>query len=248
MVKDDVHRPGAYSGTVTDSDARQNPAPEPRPDTDLVTDEEVRAELRLLRKDPWFTRPRALGWFLIVLSAIGFLASFELSIDKVELLKNSDAVLSCDFNPFFSCGDVMKYWQSEFFGFPNQFLGIAAFVVPLFMGVLLVSRAEIPRWIWVALNVGLFLGVVAVIALFITSIYVIGIGCPWCIVVWTVVIPMFWVVTSYNAVEGNLGRRIADNGGVFAFASHGLLIGIMCMIVIYALIVIRFWTFFGSLI
>lgn len=199
-------------------------------------------------RGPWFMRERLLGIFLVVTAVIGLLASFELSVDKVRLLENPSARLSCDFNPFFSCGSVMAFEQSQIFGFPNQFLGIAAFIFPLLLGVLLITRTPIPGWVMVGLNIGLLAGTVLVMYLYYSSIFVIGIGCPWCIVVWTVTIPMFCVVTGYNVLAGNLGRGLRDNGFVAAFAGTALLIAILWMLLIYASIVFRFWVYFGSLI
>lgn len=199
-------------------------------------------------RGPWFMDEVKLGIFLVVSSVVGFLASFELSVDKVRLLENPSAKLSCDFNPFFSCGSVMAFEQSQIFGFPNQFLGIAAFVFPLLLGVLLISRTRIPGWVMVGLNIGLLAGTVLVMYLYYSSIFVIGIGCPWCIVVWTVTIPLFCVVTGYNVIAGNLGAGLRDNGVVRAIAGTALIIAILWLILVYASIVFRFWVFFGSLI
>lgn len=194
----------------------------------------------------WFTNQAKTGWFLIVASVIGLYSAFDLSVEKYEKLENPNKVLSCDFNPFFSCGDVMTHPGAQLFGFPNQLLGIGAFIFPLLLGVLLVSRARIPGWIMVGLNVGLLFGLALCTFLFIYSIYIIGIGCPWCIVVWTVTIPMFWLVTGYNTLTGNFGRRIRDNLTLRVIAPHALLIGVLWMVVIYGLIVVKFWEFFGS--
>lgn len=199
-------------------------------------------------RGPWFMDEVKLGVFLVVSSVIGFLASFELSVDKVRLLENPAAKLSCDFNPFFSCGSVMAFPQSQIFGFPNQFLGIAAFIVPLLLGVLLISRTRIPGWVMVGLDIGLLAGTVLVMYLYYSSIFVIGIGCPWCIVVWTVTIPLFCVVTGYNVLAGNLGAGLRDNGVVRAIAGTALIIAILWLILVYASVVFRFWVFFGSLI
>ncbi|MGW9827594.1 putative membrane protein [Brevibacterium pityocampae] len=199
-------------------------------------------------RGPWFMDEAKLGVFLVVSSVIGFLASFELSIDKVRLLENPSATLSCDFNPFFSCGSVMAFEQSQIFGFPNQFLGIAAFIFPLLLGVLLITRTRVPGWVMVGLNLGLLAGTVLVMYLYYSSIFVIGIGCPWCIVVWTVTIPLFCVVTGYNVIAGNLGAGLRDNGVVRAIAGTALIIAVLWLILVYASIVFRFWVFFGSLV
>lgn len=185
---------------------------------------------------------------MIVLSAIGLLASYDLSIEKVKKLENPDYVLSCDVNPFFSCGGVMEFWQSQLFGFPNQFIGVAAFIFPLLLGVLLVTRAVIPGWVMVGLNIGLLAGTALVVFLYISSIWVIGIGCPWCIGVWTVVIPLVCTTTGYNALKGNFGARIRDSVTVQVFAKNSLLIAALIMVLCYLSIIAKFWTFFSSLI
>lgn len=195
----------------------------------------------------WLLNPVVHGIYMVAFSVIGLLASFDLSIEKVKKLENPEYILSCDMNPFFSCSGVMQYPQSQLFGFPNQFLGIAAFVFPLLLGVLLISRAQIPGWVMVGLNIGLLGGVALVTFLYISSIWVIGIGCPWCIVVWTVTIPLFCTTTGYNALVGNFGTRIRDNVTVRVFASSSLLISVVLVFVIYVSIVIRFWDYFSTL-
>lgn len=196
---------------------------------------------------PWVQRPVAFGIFLIVTSFVGFLASFTLAVEKYEKLENPDGVLSCDLNPFFSCSSVMEFPQSQLLGFPNQLLGIAAFIFPLFVGVLLASRAKVPDWVMVGLNIGLACGIGLVMFLFYVSIYVIGVGCPWCIVVWTVTIPMFCAVTAHNVLEGRFSKALSDNTFVRVLAKENLPIAIVWLLLIAAAIVVQFWNFFSTL-
>ena len=197
---------------------------------------------------PWVTRSRPMGFILILLAAVGFIAAMDLSIEKVEKLENPAKVLTCDINPFFSCGSVMTHWQSQLFGFPNQFIGIFAFSVPLLLGILLVSGTQLPRWIMIGLNVGLLGGMAFITFLYISSIYVIGVGCPWCIVVWTITIPLFFFVTARNALNGNFGTKVAHNSLVWGLATNAILISVLVILAVYVSIVVRFWTYFGSLI
>lgn len=196
---------------------------------------------------PWFLRDRGIGAFLVVTAVIGFVAAFDLSIEKVKKLENPEHVLSCDFNPFFSCGGVMNFPQSQIFGFPNQFIGVAAYVFPLLLGVLLLSRTRIPGWVMVGLNVGLAGGVALVMYLFVQSIFVIGIGCPWCMVVWTVTIPMFCLVTAYNLMTGNFGRTLAQTGAAQVIGRLWPLVAVVWLVVIGASVVLTFDTFFLTL-
>lgn len=197
---------------------------------------------------PWFSRGRPFGIFLVVTAVIGLIASLDLSIEKIKKLENPGHVLSCDFNPFFSCGSVMNFWQAQLFGFPNQLIGIAAFIFPLLLGVLLISRTDIPRWVMVGLLIGLTGGVALVIFLFVSSIFVIGIGCPWCIVVWTVVIPMWFITAGHLALTGGFGAAVQNSPAVQVFASHAVLLSAAALALIYLSIVAKFWTFFSSLV
>ena len=63
-----------------------------------------------------------------------------------------------------------------------------------------------------AFNVGMAGALVFVIWLIAQSIYVLGTLCPWCMLVWSVTIPLFWVVTFRNAAEGVFGDRLRHAG------------------------------------
>lgn len=151
------------------------------------------------------------GIFTIIASLIGFLASFELVLGKIAKLENAGAKLSCDISPFASCGTVMENWQSELFGFPNPLLGIICFPIALLIGVLMVSKVDLPRWIFLGFNAGTFLGAVFITWLFTQSVWAIGILCPWCIVVWAAHIPLFVYTTVYAIKEGCYGQKFKDS-------------------------------------
>jgi uncharacterized membrane protein len=117
-------------------------------------------------------------------------------------------VLRCDVNPFISCSDVMKSWQGHLFGFPNPLIGVMGFVAPIAIGVLLLTGAVITsRWTWFAFNAGLFLAWVFVTWLFTQTVWSIGALCPWCMLVWSMTIPLFWVFTGWNLSRGNMPFR-----------------------------------------
>ena len=64
---------------------------------------------------------------LLVGSLIGLLASFVLSVEAIEIVRNRDVVLSCDLNSIVSCGAVARDPSAQVLGFPNSFLGIRFF-------------------------------------------------------------------------------------------------------------------------
>ena len=158
---------------------------------------------------------RATPWILTVGGALGLIASFELIVDKLALLADPDAVLSCDINPVVSCGSVILTEQGSAFGFANPILGLVGFAVVVTLGVLAIAKVELPRWVWIGLNIGALFGVAFMIWLMLQSLYVIGALCPWCMLIWAVTILIFWNVTVDNLVSGriNLGSGVAEIAG-----------------------------------
>ncbi|MDF2443706.1 MAG: hypothetical protein JWR01_1909 [Subtercola sp.] len=94
--------------------------------------------------------------------------------------------------------------QGSLFGFPNPLIGVACFVAVIVVGVGILAGATFARWFWVLFNLGIVAALVFVVWLVGQSIFVLGTLCPYCMVVWVVVIPLFWYVTVYNLREGNI--------------------------------------------
>lgn len=157
-------------------------------------------------------RPIALAIFLIVAGALGWWASFSLTVDKILLLQNPQADLDCDFSFIVQCGANLSSPQGAVFGFPNPLLGLGGFVAPIAVGVGLLAGARFARWFWVAFNLGLAGALAFVIWLISQSIFVLGTLCPWCMLVWSVTIPLFWIVTARNLAEGAFGEAPAAFG------------------------------------
>jgi uncharacterized membrane protein len=158
-------------------------------------------------------RPWALSVFLIVVGVLGWYAAFALTLDKFALLEDPDAILNCNFSPLVQCGKNLTSWQGEVFGFPNPLLGLGGFVAPIAVGVGLLAGARFARWFWIAFNVGIVGALAFVIWLISQSIYVLGTLCPWCMLVWSVTIPGFLVVTFRNFAAGVYGRGVVPAGG-----------------------------------
>jgi uncharacterized membrane protein len=155
---------------------------------------------------------RQTAWILVVGGIIGIFASIELIIQKIAVLSNPDFVPNCDINPVLSCGSVISTEQASVFGFPNPVLGVIGFTVVIMFGALLFTGLELPRSMWLGLNIGALAGMSFVVWLVIQSLYVIGALCPWCMVVWAITIPIFWQVTTDNLASGrlNLGKSLSE--------------------------------------
>jgi uncharacterized membrane protein len=157
-------------------------------------------------------RPWIFSLFLIVTGALGWWAAFSLTLDKFAILADPDAALDCNFSILVQCGANLNSWQGEVFGFPNPLLGLGGFVAPIAVGVALLAGARFANWFWIAFNIGIAGALAFVIWLIGQSVYVLGTLCPWCMLVWLVTIPLFWVVTLGNAGAGVFGQRLTGAG------------------------------------
>ena len=169
---------------------------------------------------PPMTRNRPLGWLMVITGIIGWLASGTLVLEKLEVLKDPNHTTVCDVNPWISCGQVMQTWQSSLFGFPNMFIGIVAFAITITVGMSLLAGANFARWYWLGLQAGVTLGFAFVVWLWSQALYVIHILCPFCMVVWAAMIPLFVWVTIRNISAGvipapaNAARILGDSGWI----------------------------------
>lgn len=150
------------------------------------------------------TRPTALAVWLIIAGVIGWWAAFSLTMERVHLLANPDAILGCDISPLVQCGKNLASWQGSLFGFPNPILGLTGWMAPIVVGVAILAGARFARWFWWLFEVGVTLAFVFVIWLIGQSIFVLGTLCPWCMVTWAVTIPTFYTVTLHILRTGIL--------------------------------------------
>jgi uncharacterized membrane protein len=189
-------------------------------------------------------RPLAIG--LVVSGLIGLVASAVLLVERILLAEDSGYVPTCSINPVLSCGNVMESAQASLLGFPNPIIGVAAFPVVLATGAALLAGARLARWYWLGLQAGVTVAFAFVAWLVFQSLYRIGALCPYCMVVWAVVIPLFWYVTARNAAAGVLG---ASPGGRLASGLQDwrgpLVFGSFLLVVL--LILERFWSYWSTL-
>lgn len=162
-----------------------------------------------------FTEPtRPPRWVLLIGGAIGLVASIVLTIDKARLSDDPTRTFNCDINAFVSCAGVMASEQASAFGFPNSYLGIAGFAGVVLIGLALILGATLPSFVKVGLWAGTAFGIGMVSWLQFQSIYEIGKLCPYCMVVWAVMIPIFVLVTAWMLREfrpsGGLTRFFTD--------------------------------------
>lgn len=142
------------------------------------------------------------AWYSILFGALGWIAAFSLTLERLHVAANPNATLSCDMNIFISCKSVMLTEQARLLGFPNPLLGMAGFVAPIAVGVMILAGARLKAWFWRIYLVGLSMGFIFVLWLFTQSTYVIHVLCPYCMLAWIAMIPLFWKTFIWAGAEG----------------------------------------------
>jgi len=206
--------------------------------THPVTVDDV-APVAVGNRGPRVGRPSAL--WIVIAGALGLAASFTLTVEKIELLINPAFVPSCNFNPVLSCGSIMVTHQASVFGFPNPLIGIVSFTLVVVTGVLVWSKVLLPQWYWVGLMMGTTLGVVFVHWLIFQSLYRIGALCPYCMVVWSVTIPLLAVVASIAL------RPLAGNPVLRVLYDWRWSVVALWFAAVILMILVRFWSYWSTL-
>jgi uncharacterized membrane protein len=123
-------------------------------------------------------------------------------------------------------------------------LGLAAFAAVTALGVAVLSGARLHRGLWLALDAGALAGVVFVHWLIGQSLYELNKICPYCAVVWTVTIGLFWYVTVHCLEQGIV--RVPHGVLEVVRDTHWMLLGAWYG-VIALLVLTRFWSYWSTL-
>lgn len=183
---------------------------------------------------------RWLGWILLIAGIVALAASYELAVEKFRLLENPLYVPACSLGEVVDCASVMRSSQSQAFGFPNAFLGLAGYGALTAIGLILTTGGRLPRPFWATMQAGMTFAVLFVHWLMVQALYDIGALCPFCIVLWAATISAFWYLTLCNitpfaAKPGPLGTLAR-----FALRNHGVILTTW-LLLITALVAERFW-------
>ncbi len=192
---------------------------------------------------------RALAIFLIIAGFVGWAASFALTLERFHVAADPNATLSCDVASFISCKSVMLSPEAKLFGFPNPLIGLAAFMAPFFVGWAILAGAEFKAWFWRIFFVGHVGAFVFVLWLANTAIFDINALCPYCMIAWAAVIPLFWQLFLHGAREGYIWVPLRTVGFFVRLYDYAWLISLVTALTIALIIAIHFWSlwlrFFG---
>lgn len=180
-----------------------------------------------------------LGIILAVASAVGFFAAFRLTVEKVATLTAPDIAPSCNVSVLVQCGKNLVSWQGSLLGFPNPLLGIMGWMALFMIAVLIIGGVTLPRWFWITQSIGITAALAFSIWLIIQSIFVLGTLCPWCMVTWAMVIPIFWLITLHTLKSGYFSSSQVVKRAAAAAYGFVPLITLLCFVAVAALAQVR---------
>lgn len=199
-----------------------------------------------MKIDRW-NLDNGLAWSLLIGGLIGLAASLLLSIEVFNRLHDPTYVPVCNLSPVISCVSVADSPQSHLFGFPNYFLGLAAYAAVTTIGAAMLAGAKFRRWFWLGAQIGMSFAFAFISWLQFESLYRIGALCLFCMIVWAVTGPLFWYTSLYNLRHGHIKLPSSWSGFVSFIQRHHVDILVAWYILIIGLILKRFWYYWQSL-
>ncbi len=193
--------------------------------------------------EKWYPR------ILVALALVGFIASFVLTIEKYEILKNPNHRLTCSINPLLSCGPIITSPEASAFGFPNPIIGLFAFSVLFAVGMTMLAGVTVKkdvRWYWRLYIFGHLFGLGFVFWLMREAIFELEALCIYCMVAWAVTFGLNWYKFLWMGATG----RISLSQKLKAFHTWGLRnhwgVLLMSYVAVFAVIFFAFRSYFES--
>ncbi|MEV7693628.1 vitamin K epoxide reductase family protein [Microbacterium sp. NPDC089189] len=150
---------------------------------------------------------RALAVFWIIVGLIGWGVSFLLYLEYIGQLSGAEPIVTCQLSVIVTCGPNLLSPGGNLLGFSNSLIGVVLFLGPIFAGVTALATVGGQRDAYWRVFTGFVTGaMIFVHVLAYRSVFEYGSLCPWCMIVWLVTIPLFWVTLGWSAREGIWGR------------------------------------------
>lgn len=191
---------------------------------------------------------KLMPWLLTLGGSIGLTSAFILTLEKLAIIKDPTHQLSCSLNPVLSCGSIITSDQASLFGFPNPLIGLMGFAVVITIGMGLFAGATYKKWFWQGLLLASGIAVIFVHWLIYESLYSLGALCIYCMVVWTITIPIFWYTKLYCLQKKYIKTPKQFKGLEEFIQRHHLDILIGWYLIVIALIIENFWYYWSTLI
>lgn len=163
---------------------------------------------------------------------VGFIASFWQLLEKLTLLKNNAAPLSCNLNSVFSCTNVLNAPQSSVFGFPNSLLCIILFTIAIVAAIVGLTGTKIARGVRFSFQFLALFTVFFGLWYLWQSIFNLGAMCIFCVFCFggVLTINAAWFRLNYSdypiskSVKRKLDAGVAKGADIFFWCLIGLVV------------------------
>lgn len=190
----------------------------------------------MFKKEIIMSKSRAV--FLLIFSLVGIAASFIITWEKIELLKDPNHVTSCSINPLLSCQNVMQSPQASVFGFPNPFLGLIGFSMIFAFAFIGLFVKKFHAVLYFLLLGGLTFAVGFSTWLFHEAVFEIAAICVYCVAVW---------LCSYIMFADVLLLLIGSATNKPTIAGWGWIVGLAGWLILVLIIFARYWDQFSRM-
>ncbi len=165
---------------------------------------------------------------------LGLVAMTAQAAERIHMLKNPSAELSCNLSPIVDCSGVLNDRLAAVMGFPNALLGMIFFAILATSGLVLLSGGKFTGWFKHFVMAVSTVLILFSVWFFGVSLYVLGKICVFCVVGWVVSVPMFWYGLLYylQSLSGKITSKTA------AFTNFGSKHHLDVVLVLYAVMLL----------
>ena len=195
------------------------------------------------KKSPKVLTDKMYGKILSIGGIAGLIAMTWQAVERINMLKNPTAPLSCNLNPVVDCGGVLSHGLASVTGIPNAFLGMIFLAVLATSGAALLAgvkfTAAFRRLVFLVSTI-LFLFSVW---FFGASLYVIGRVCIFCVVGWAAAMPIFVFGLSDQLASNEL--RSPGSRSIYRFIEKNRIgLVLAAYLIMLALYLLRFRSYY----
>lgn len=161
--------------------------------------------------------------------------------EKIALLKNKEALLTCDLNSVFSCSNVLNAWQSSVFGFPNSIMCLILFTTFTTSAVVGLTGGRLSRNYRIGAQALSLMTVGFALWFLSQSVYVINALCVLCIFCFVGLLFINWSWLRMNVTDLPVGEKA--RGVLTRAVEHGAdtFIWILIALAVFFAMIIRFY-------
>lgn len=146
-------------------------------------------------------KPRSIYTVMVVGGAVGMIAAFLQTLEKLVLIGNASAPLPCNLSAVFSCSTVLSSWQASLFGFPNSIMCLTLFTIFTAVALVGLTGGTISRGMRVGTQIlSLFTLAFALWFLY-ESTYAIGALCIFCLFCFAGLLAVNWAWVRLNVQD-----------------------------------------------